>query len=286
MTDHGMIGKSIRELRKKRAMTQGRLADRVGVTTQAVSKWECGSTPDAELLPAIASALGVSIDTLFGLSDEVKKDPVQSVAHAVSQTGEGERMDLAVRCAMAAAVATAGSASLNELIPLLTGGVERWKGSEHLMRLLGKAGFAIGNLTEGKQYVLLACAPEDGYDPWIGSVEDIRQLLLLLGREDALKILLFLLHRHSETAVLSEVIARETHLSREDTERCLEELAARRLVNRCTVEGERGALSAWNLLTGLWLLALLMLLSDLGGGHTMMLNLEMTGPEDGGVLKK
>ena len=41
-----------------------------GSYTQAVSKWERGGTPDAELLPDISQALGVSIDALFGREEQ------------------------------------------------------------------------------------------------------------------------------------------------------------------------------------------------------------------------
>jgi transcriptional regulator with XRE-family HTH domain len=48
-------------------MTQERLADTVGVSAQAVSKWECAeSIPDTALLISIADALGVSVDRLLG----------------------------------------------------------------------------------------------------------------------------------------------------------------------------------------------------------------------------
>ena len=60
-----IIGKNIAEFRKGKSLTQEQLGEAVGVTGQAVSKWENGGMPDAYLLPEIASALGVSIDRLF-----------------------------------------------------------------------------------------------------------------------------------------------------------------------------------------------------------------------------
>ena len=51
-----IIGKNIAEFRKGRALTQEQLGDAVGVTGQAVSKWENGGMPDAYLLPDIAAA--------------------------------------------------------------------------------------------------------------------------------------------------------------------------------------------------------------------------------------
>ena len=62
-----IIGKNIAEFRRGRALTQEQLGDAVGVTGQAVSKWENGGMPDAYLLPELAKTLGVSIDRLFEL---------------------------------------------------------------------------------------------------------------------------------------------------------------------------------------------------------------------------
>ena len=59
------IGRIIAGLRKEKGCTQEELAKAVGISTQAVSKWECGGMPDLELLPAIADYFHISIDTLF-----------------------------------------------------------------------------------------------------------------------------------------------------------------------------------------------------------------------------
>ncbi|MDR0862908.1 MAG: helix-turn-helix domain-containing protein [Oscillospiraceae bacterium] len=60
------IGKNVKKLRDKRGITQQQLADALGVSYQAVSKWETATTlPDTATLPAIATYFGVSIDELF-----------------------------------------------------------------------------------------------------------------------------------------------------------------------------------------------------------------------------
>lgn len=65
------LGEKIRELRKRGGRTQEELAEALGVTNQAVSRWETGgSYPDLELLPSIANYFGVTIDELFGYESE------------------------------------------------------------------------------------------------------------------------------------------------------------------------------------------------------------------------
>lgn len=60
------IGEKIKQLRKTKGLSQDALANVLGVTFQAVSKWETGTTaPDVSLIPVIASYFNVSIDELF-----------------------------------------------------------------------------------------------------------------------------------------------------------------------------------------------------------------------------
>lgn len=61
------IGEKIKSLRKKNAITQETLANALGVSCQAVSRWELSSAyPDIEIIPSIANYFGISIDELFG----------------------------------------------------------------------------------------------------------------------------------------------------------------------------------------------------------------------------
>ena len=62
------IGQNIKALRQQAGMTQEQIASRLGVTYQAVSRWETGAnTPDISLLPTLAAVFGTSIDALFGI---------------------------------------------------------------------------------------------------------------------------------------------------------------------------------------------------------------------------
>ena len=65
------IGTKIKELRRRDGRTQEALAEALGVTNQAVSRWESGgSYPDMEMVPAIANYFHVSIDELFGYQND------------------------------------------------------------------------------------------------------------------------------------------------------------------------------------------------------------------------
>ena len=67
------LGKRIMQHRKRLGLTQEQLAERVGVSAQAVSKWENDlSCPDISLLPVLAEIFGVTVDELLGKEEPAK----------------------------------------------------------------------------------------------------------------------------------------------------------------------------------------------------------------------
>ncbi len=73
MIDTNNLGRKIAEARRRARLTQNDLAARVGVTAQAVSKWEQGrSCPDIAILDEIADALGISLFELLGMEERNK----------------------------------------------------------------------------------------------------------------------------------------------------------------------------------------------------------------------
>ena len=60
------VGKQIASLRKRKGLTQSELGERIGVSFQAVSKWERGETlPDITLLPDLAKILETTVDFIL-----------------------------------------------------------------------------------------------------------------------------------------------------------------------------------------------------------------------------
>ncbi len=74
------IGGAIRKLRREKDVTQDELATAIGVTAQAVSKWErAEGYPDITLLPEIARYFGVSLDTVCGMDEEREKAEIEMI---------------------------------------------------------------------------------------------------------------------------------------------------------------------------------------------------------------
>lgn len=83
------IGAALRRLRSEKGITQEELAREIGVSFQAVSKWETGTTtPDVALLPVLAAYFGITIDTLFGIDINDHLERVDSMLNHDKLTEE------------------------------------------------------------------------------------------------------------------------------------------------------------------------------------------------------
>ena len=69
------FGERIKEYRKNIGFTQSKLAERLGISEQSVSKWETGVTmPDITMLVPLSSVLGVSVDSLLGVATNADEE--------------------------------------------------------------------------------------------------------------------------------------------------------------------------------------------------------------------
>ena len=111
------LTEKLRELRLRDGRTQETLADTLGVTPQAVSRWERGICyPDMELIPAIANCFGVSIDELFGCENE-RARRIDALAEKIERMNRGNNgvdvnMDECVRMAREALAEFPGNEKL------------------------------------------------------------------------------------------------------------------------------------------------------------------------------
>jgi len=99
------LGKRIAMLRRQKGLKQEDLANTLGVSSQAVSKWENDQTcPDISLLPKLAELLGVSVDELLSgkknelaetvkvLPPEERKDIKDMMLRIVVDSADGDRV--------------------------------------------------------------------------------------------------------------------------------------------------------------------------------------------------
>lgn len=88
------IGNVIRKYRKEMGLTQEEMANRLGVTTPAVNKWENGnSKPDIELLAPIARLLHISLDTLLSFHENLTPAEIGEIVKQMDRMFEVEEFD-------------------------------------------------------------------------------------------------------------------------------------------------------------------------------------------------
>ncbi len=99
------IGTIIKKLRAENGTTQDMLANAIGITPQAISRWESGAAyPDIELLPLIADYFSVSIDELIGYKLSAREKALESVReelHKIEEVGTIDEMISFARNAVA-----------------------------------------------------------------------------------------------------------------------------------------------------------------------------------------
>jgi transcriptional regulator with XRE-family HTH domain len=80
------IGTIIATKRKEKGITQEELANHLGVSKPAVSKWESGqSYPDILLLPILASFFDITVDELIGYEPQMTKEEVRKLYHRFAE---------------------------------------------------------------------------------------------------------------------------------------------------------------------------------------------------------
>ncbi|MDD4414969.1 MAG: helix-turn-helix transcriptional regulator [Oscillospiraceae bacterium] len=89
------IGTIIKKLRREREITQEQLAEYLGITSRAVSQWECDRTaPDISQLPMLANIFEVSADVLLEIDSLKKEETISAFLAKYEELGnKGNRME-------------------------------------------------------------------------------------------------------------------------------------------------------------------------------------------------
>ena len=138
------LGNNIRQLRRRDKRTQEALAEALGVTSQAVSRWESGgSFPDMNLIPSIANYFGVSIDELFGYTN----DRTKRIDEVVTQIYDMIRQNNGV------------DNNISECIAIARNALVEFPGNEKLMLSLASVLYTAGYVRYGECHLI----DEEGY---------------------------------------------------------------------------------------------------------------------------
>lgn len=139
------LGEQLKEFRLRDGRTQEDLAEALGVTPQAVSRWEKSVCyPDMEVIPAIANYFGVSIDELFGYQNEREKkiDALADKILSMNRMNNGKDINM------------------EECIHLAREGLLEFPNNETLLFCLASVLLNAGYVRYGEHHL----TDEDGYD--------------------------------------------------------------------------------------------------------------------------
>lgn len=249
------LSATITRLRKERGLTQEQLGQLVGVSAQAVSKWEKCGAPDVELLPVLADRLGVSMDALFGRADPSTADMTTQFQQWLLSIPLEQRFSALFEL-LAATSTCLGSNLMNSgFFPSMTLGSTCYVDnivpnatSRTWLRAYVKSeeGLLLGVLAKDFPLYLLMPEPPDGYRNNLPSPEECRKLFSALALPGAMEILLFL-YRREEGFYHPSAIAKHTGLPLDDVLSALPQMAECELLKKKDLELEDGPTQVYTL---------------------------------------
>lgn len=224
------MGENIAHYRKAKGLKQSELGERIGVSAQAVSKWENGGAPDVTLVPEIARALDVSIGMLFGESGGDWRH--QAAAELVDCDPEtaAERV-----CAFFWELQKRMSVALgfSDVIK----GVDFSDGTQGQchVRICQESGVWLSNVHRDFHYGLVMPEPADGFASVLSSPEEYERVFAVLGKQDRCRALLWL-YGQNKPVSLGKIEARLGAPMND----ALEDLAALGFVQKLEIDTETG----------------------------------------------
>lgn len=223
-----VFSERLSQLRKARKVTQEQLAQHLGVSAQAVSKWENGSYPDGDLLPRIADFFHVSIDYLYG-RDNGKIPIEQQIMDCVKelfkkdkeQNIEQDIRELALNCLWALEISC-------------------WKIQKHYYERPRNAsegmlnaslvtdsdGFNYMRLNRDFEYGIIVKEPREGFASYFKVTDELAELFRFLGDTDHLKILFYMLSITGTESVRISTLEKRLSIPAQKVEKALEYLCS------------------------------------------------------------
>lgn len=219
---------TLQQLRKERKITQEQLASHLGVSGQAVSKWENGSYPEGDLIPKIADFFEVSTDYLYG-REHRNVTIEQQVLDALQGTECDDYFALMDRLIWAFQIGAWANNRTYYHKPYVEEGDPKTAAV-----LFNDKGFAYQSLDKNQNFHISFTEPESGTGlmAWLENKPKVRKLFGFLAEEENVKILTYLYSLGYGEFASKETISKALGIRLEKVEKALDflcgELAASR----------------------------------------------------------
>ena len=227
---------NIKRLRLDKNLTQEQLATKLGVSAQAVSKWETSETyPDGALLIPLANELEVSLDELFGNDSVTMADISSKIVKLIHNTEATERFNVArdigwqiERGLFNCRMEIEKKYDPNEI-----------KNQKNASYILDDTGFTI--ISNGKEpFFSVFPEPEEGYGHFLNDKDDLQKIFAALSHTDTMNALIYLYHKAKDYVFESAVLRRDCEIAKDQINAVMDDLLTLKLIwkQELTVNGE------------------------------------------------
>lgn len=238
-----IIGEQIKKYRVNKEITQEQLGQMIGVTTQAVSKWERGGVPDAESIPLIADALGVSTDILFGR--ENTSTIIDMIIDEIQSVDKSDAMKKIFHYLWAASMALLDEKNIKDSLGIeLVDNLKHSEGVGYYSRLCLNEGIMDARLNSDFKYFFFMPEPEMGFCEALGDTANIAETMSVFSNKDSLKILFFMYTRLNTPLSLS-LISSRTEIPEERAEKLLKKMCDINIMRCSKIETENGFIMSY-----------------------------------------
>lgn len=213
----GGFNSALKNIRRSKGITQEQLGQAVGVSAQAVSKWELNGFPDASIIPEIADFLGVTVDELFGRTEN-RLELNDLIINHFKGLPENEKMQAGMDICRAV---TCGICGDDKFDPV-PGFVFSDKDQSCFSEVIVKDGWIQSRINENLQYFLLMLEPEEGFDEILGYSGDLVRLFEFLAIPNALRAMYLMLGRSSKVFFTVDALSRELNIDRKNAKEIID----------------------------------------------------------------
>ena len=234
------LSANIKRVRLEMNLTQEQLATKLGVSAQAVSKWETSETyPDGTLLVPLANELGVSLDELFDNDSVSMADISNRIVKLIHNTEAKERFNVArdigwqiERGLFNCRMDIGKKYNADEL-----------KKQNNSSYILDDNGFTI--ISNGKvPFFSVFPQPAEGYGHFLNDKENLQEIFAALSHENTMKALIYLYHKTENYVFESAVLERDCEIASDQIYDVLDDLLTLKVIRmqKLTINGKERTL--------------------------------------------
>lgn len=222
------LSENIKKVRLERKLTQEQLAEKLGVSPQAVSKWETSETyPDGALLIPLSNALGVSLDELFGNDSFSMADISHQIISLLHNTPAEDRFHAArdICWQIERGLFNCRMEIDKKYDP------DEIKNQKNASYILDDTGFTM--VSNGKEpFFAVFPQPEEGFGDFLNDMESLQKIFEALSHTDTVKAIMWLYRKVENYIFESTVLAEACQIKNETMDDVMSDLALLGVVRR------------------------------------------------------